>query len=290
LPDALKNEILAAIKPFPSISLLRNAHLQSRGRLIGIRGVEASLFERLRFELPKINEQEFRTLLNSPVDAQSEYAEKFGRDAEAALKYFLGVPHHRKRSNMGRDWQLARLLYEDPSKMPATETMEDCRRVADKWTRDHPDEPVMDANSVRSAVHRIRDQFRDDSWDRRLYTYVMNFPKIDSLTCSACKGSGIVPNESGAAWLEWNRRQRSRQIGRLEQPGTSVTGELTVPAESAAPLEDDPVEPSVQSAEPAATAQGEHAADVSDREPRVKGRPPRCKICRGSGRIPPQIL
>jgi len=189
LPRSVRAEIDQAIRPFWNFTALYKAHVSSEGAVIGAGSAEYLTW----LTLPRLRFSEFQALLKRPPAARSRFAEEFGRRTAKELKRVLRIDKHRPSEHECRDWQLAKWLFEENVK-----PLEARRR----WLAGHPEDARLTVPAIRQVKLRIRERFKSDQWDRRLYTYLTNFPRLASLNCPVCDGKGEVPNP---AWNPWRR-------------------------------------------------------------------------------------
>jgi hypothetical protein len=200
VPEPLRSVIDKAIRPFFYVQHLRYAELHRNSGLASYSlTAGASLWAGLQDQLPKVTREQFMLLLRSSAKERGQFAQDFGKRTTAVLKRFLRVRAHRVRKNFDRDWQLAKWVYEEMSTTPsAVHFKKACRQ----WKQSHPESPTLTPAVVKTAIARVHDEFLLDQYERRLFTYVENFPTIGLLTCPECKGKCEIPNPD-PIWRDW---------------------------------------------------------------------------------------
>ena len=180
LSDPLRRAIDKAAKRFPNCAALRRAHLDSQAPGTTLSSLQAQWYV-LQSPLPQVDQARFIALLRAPTKDRSQFAEAFGKRTTAVLKEYLGVKPHRPRQHLDRDWMLTKWAREDGLSQ---------KKARAKWDEQNPESKPLTPEAVKQAISRMQEKVGSDLWDRRLYVYLTNFPRIKELTCKECKGDG----------------------------------------------------------------------------------------------------
>ena len=214
LPRLMRREIASASENFADAAEYIDKLAGRRSSSIGHQQVVSEeSFRAFEDSLPRPSLIEYKTLLGFQrrgTQHREQLAERIRRHVMAyksALESAFGVQKTRERTEELRDRHWSKWMYE----LPRQKGQSNYQLIAKRWTETR-NEPVT-GEQVAKAIKRHRKRRRRLNWALRVWIHKTNFPKIESLTCLRCFGTGEVPHpDSSKEWAEWFNRWNKNEF------------------------------------------------------------------------------